>query len=199
MARNTLSKKDPKKSGRRIGDKELKAASASNRPLILALVGFTADAVLAAASIRSGEAENFTANNKGLIPIGDRAPDFSGENVNGGGDGGATMLVFFASWCPHCQDEAPVISDLESEYEGLDVVMAGIDGDQGDDPEAVRRFVEEYDIESPAIYQPELGDEYNVSGCPTVYVLNGEDEVVESHSGEATRAVFEGWKEEALG
>ncbi len=212
MARNTLSNKGPKKkSGRKAGEKELKAASGSNRPLILALAGFTAVAVavisiFAVMSSRSNEVENFTANNEGLIPIGDRAPAFSGENVNGGGnvslgggDGDATMLVFFASWCPHCQDEAPVISDLESEYEGLNVIMAGIDGDRGDDPEAVRRFVEEYDIESPAIYQPELGAEYNVSGYPTIYVLNGEDEVVGAHSGEAPRAVFEGWIEEALG
>ncbi len=210
MARNTLSNKGPKKSGRRIGDKELKAASGSNRPLILALAGFTAVAIvvialLAVMSAGGGDAENFTANDQGLIPVGEKAPDFSAENVNGGGnislnsgDGDATMLVFFASWCPHCQNEAPVISELENQYEGLDVVMAGIDGNQGDDAEAVRRFVETYDIESPALYQPELGGEYNVSGFPTVYVLNGEDEVVGAHSGEAPRAVFEGWIEEAL-
>ncbi len=212
MARNTLSKKGPKKkSGRKVGDKELKAASGSNRPLILALAGFTVVAIViiaffAVMSARSNEAENFTANNEGLIPVGDRVPDFSAENVNGGGNvslggggGEATMLVFFASWCPHCQNEAPVISDLESEYEGLDVIMVGIDGQQGDDAEAVRRFVEEYDIESPAVYQPELGAEYNVSGYPTVYVLNGENEVVGAHSGEAPKAVYEGWIEEALG
>lgn len=214
MARNTLSNKGPKKSGtksgRKVGDKEVKAASGSNRLLILALAGFTAIAVAVIALLAvmsagggQGDAENFTANNQGLIPTGETAPEFSGENVNGGGNvslggGDATMLVFFASWCPHCQREAPTISELESEYEGLDVVMAGIDGEQGDDAEAVRQFVETYDIESPAIYQPELGGEYNVSGYPTVYVLNGEDEVVGAHSGEAPKAVFEGWIEEAL-
>ncbi|CAN5530760.1 hypothetical protein BH20ACT10_BH20ACT10_10550 [soil metagenome] len=45
MARNTLSNKGPKKSGRKIGDKELKSASGSNRPLILALGGFTVVAI----------------------------------------------------------------------------------------------------------------------------------------------------------
>lgn len=206
MARNTLSNKGPKKSGRKIGDKELKSASGSNRPLILALGGFTVVAIavisvlaLTSAGSGGGDAENFTANDQGLIPTGETVPEFSGENVNGGGnvslgggEGDATMLVFFASWCPHCQNEAPVISELESEYEGLDVVMAGIDGQQGDDAEAVRQFVETYDIESPAIYQPELGGEYNVPGYPTVYVLNGEDEVVGAHSGEAPRGGIRG-------
>jgi hypothetical protein len=43
--------------------------------------------------------------------------------------------------------------------------MVGIDGE--DDPEKVRRFVEEYDIESPAVYQPDLG-------YSTTYVLGGD-------------------------
>jgi thiol-disulfide isomerase/thioredoxin len=210
MARNTLSDKGPKKkSGRKIGDKELKEASGSNRPLVLALAGFTVVAIVVIALLAvvsagsGGDAENFTPNDQGLIPVGEKVPEFSGENVNGGGNvslgGEATMLVFFASWCPHCQNEAPVISELESQYEGLDVIMAGVDGQQGDDAEAVRQFVETYDIESPAIYQPALGEEYNVRGFPTVYVLNGEDEVVGAHSGEAPREVYEGWIEEALG
>ncbi|MGH3087016.1 MAG: TlpA family protein disulfide reductase [Rubrobacteraceae bacterium] len=211
MARNTLSSKDPRKSGRKIGDKELKAASGGNRTLVLALAGFTAIAILVIAALAvfsttgGGDAENFTANNQGLISTGEQVPNFTGENVNGGGnvslngDQDATMLVFFASWCPHCQREAPVISELESQYDGLKVIMAGIDGTQGDDAEAVRRFVEEYDIESPAMYQPELGSPYNVQGYPTVYVLNEDDEVVGAHSGEAPREVFEGWIEEALG
>ena len=33
--------------------------------------------------------------------------------------------------------------------------MVGMDGE--DDPEKVRRFVEEYEIERPAVYEPDLG------------------------------------------
>lgn len=215
MARNTLSNKGPKKAndkGRKIDDKEMKAASGGNRTLVLALAGFTALAIVLIALIAvvstaggGGDAENFTANSQGLIPEGEKAPDFTVENLNGGGnislgdDQNATMLVFFASWCPHCNNEAPIISELESQYEDLNVVMASVDGTQGDDPEAVREFVENYDIESPALYKPELGEEYNVRGYPTVYVLNENDEVVAAHSGEAPREVYEGWIEEALG
>jgi thiol-disulfide isomerase/thioredoxin len=100
------------------------------------------------------------------------------------------MLVFFATWCPHCQREAPVMSELESQYDGLRMVMVGIDGE--DDPEKVLRFVKEYDIESPAVYEPYLGSEYGVSGYPTVYVLDEDNRVVGAHSGEAPREVYEG-------
>ena len=54
--------------------------------------------------------------------------------------------------------------------------MVGIDGE--DDPEKVRRFVEKYGIESPAVNEPDLGHS-------TAYVLDGDYRVVGAHSEEA--------------
>ncbi len=205
MARN----KSPNRgTGKKTGGK---APSGENKGLVLALARFTAFAIIAVAALAvlsttspgGGNAANFTPNDQGLIPVGSRAPDFTAETVRGGdsisvggGDAPATMLVFFATWCPHCQDEAPVISELESQYDGLRVVMVGIDGQ--DNPEKVREFVDRYDIESPAVYDPSLGQLYSVSGYPTTYVLDGSGKVVGATSGEAPREVYEGWIEEAL-
>jgi thiol-disulfide isomerase/thioredoxin len=187
---------------------EKKESSGPNRAVMLALAGFTALVIVAIAALAvfsstgGGGAATFTPNDEGLIPVGQKAPAFTAERVGGGqvsvgeGEAEATMLVFFATWCPHCQDEAPVMSELESQYEGLQMVMVGIDGE--DNPEKVQQFVEEYDIESPAVYDPALGPEYGVSGYPTTYVLDGENRVVGAHSGEAPREVYEGWIEEAL-
>jgi thiol-disulfide isomerase/thioredoxin len=185
-----------------------KESSGPNRAVMLALAGFTALVIVAIAALAvfsstgGAGAANFTPNDEGLIPVGQKAPAFTAERVGGGqvsvgeGEAEATMLVFFATWCPHCRDEAPVMSELESQYEGLQMVMIGIDGE--DNPEKVQQFVEEYDIESPAVYDPALGREYGVSGYPTTYVLDGENRVVGAHSGEAPREVYEGWIEEAL-
>lgn len=189
------------------GDTE--SPSGGNRTVVFLLAGLTALAVLgivafAVLSAAGGEdAGNFTPNDEGLLPVGSEAPSFTAEIVEGGevsvGDGsaGATMLVFFATWCPHCNNEAPIISDLEGRYEDLRVVMIGIDSE--DDPEKVREFVEGYDIAGPAVYQPSLGSTYQVSGYPTTYVLDGNDTIVAAHSGEAPSSVYEGWIEEALG
>jgi thiol-disulfide isomerase/thioredoxin len=201
MARKTVSGKGSGK----------KASSGGNRSITLVLAGFTAVVIVAIAafavlSTAGGPgAENFTPNDEGLIPVGEKAPPFTAGTVDGGsvsvGDGSApaTMLVFFASWCPHCNDEAPIISDLEGQYEDLQLVMVGIDSTQGDSPEKVREFVERHDIESPTVYEPSLGPEYRVPGYPTVYVLDRNNEVVGATSGEAPREVYEGWIEEALG
>lgn len=211
MPRNTLSNKGSRKQGRRPGDKGTRAASVANKPLVLALGGFTILAValitlFAVMSAGGGDAESFTANDQGLIQPGQTAPSFTTETVDGGSvslDGGqeATMLVFFATWCPACQAEAPTIADLSREYEGLEVVMVSVADEQWpetDTPEEVGEFVNDYGIEGPAVYDPDLAREYEVSGTPTVYVLDGEGEVVGAHAGRAPRGVFEGWIEEAL-
>ena len=185
-----------------------KGSSGANRTVMLGLAGFTALVIVVIAALAvfsatgGGSTGNFTPNNEGLIPVGEKAPSFTAETVGGGsvpvgdGEAGATMLVFFATWCPHCQREAPVMSELESQYDDLQLVMVGIDAQ--DNPDKVRQFAEEYDIESPAVYEPLLGSEYGVSGYPTVYVLDENNKVVGAHSGEAPREVYEAWIEEAL-
>jgi thiol-disulfide isomerase/thioredoxin len=204
MVRNTLSKKGSRKAGN-------KAPSGSNRGIVLVLAGFTAAAILVIAlfaivsTTGGGDASNFTPNDQGLLPVGSEAPEFTAETVGGGsisvggGNADATMLVFFATWCPHCQNEAPIISDLENEYEDLRIVMIGADGTQGDTPADVQEFVDRYDIQSPAVYDPDLGQRYQITGYPTVYVLDGNGEIVAANSGEAPREVYEEWIQEALG
>ena len=185
-----------------------KGSSGANRTVMLGLAGFTALVIVVIAALAvfsatgGGSTGNLTPNNEGLIPVGEKAPGFTAETVGGGsvsvgdGEAGATMLVFFATWCPHCQREAPVMSELETQYDDLQLVMVGIDAQ--DNPDKVRQFAEEYDIESPAVYEPLLGSEYGVSGYPTVYVLDENNKVVGAHSGEAPREVYEAWIEEAL-
>lgn len=204
MARNTVSSKNSRKAGKKAG------ASGEDRTIFFVLAGFTALIIvtIAAAAIIStvrsnNAAEKFTPNDQGLLKAGSKAPDFSTKTIDGkkvslADKGGkkATMLVFFASWCPHCQKEAPVISDFQSQYKDLRIMMIGIDGQ--DNTGKVQDFVNKYGINSPATYDPPIGATYKVSGYPTVYVLDGNDKVVAANSGEAPREVFEGWIEKAL-
>ena len=181
------------------------AEARSAKPLLIALTAFLvgAIAVVAVLAVSGGSggasSGSFTANDEGLIQPGSQAPQAQAESVDGGDVSipaeGPTLLVFFATWCPHCNNEAPLISDLSKEYENLNVVMAGIDGE--DNPEKVREFVEEYDIEGEAFYKPSIGQTYNVSGYPTTYVIDDSDEIVGANTGETPENVLRDWIEQA--
>lgn len=172
---------------------------------VLLMAGFTVLVILAVGTfaVLTAMSDDFTPNDRGLLPVGSRAPGFTTETVNGGSvslsdtrGAEATMLVFFATWCPHCNEEAPVLSELQDEYEDLRVVMLGVD--EEDDAAQVREFVDRYQIEGPAAYDPSLGPVYQASGYPTIYVINGSGEIVAAHSGEVPKDVLESWIEEAL-
>lgn len=196
MPRNTPSQKGSGK------------ASGSNKTLPLLLAGFTAVvivviALVAVLSTTGGQnADNFTANDQGLLEVGSQAPDFTAETVDGGtvslggGEGAPALLVFFWTDCPACNEEAPIISDLEDQYEELQVVMVGIDG--RDTPETVEEFSENYDIQGPTVYEPSLGSDYNVSAYPTSYFVGSSGEIIAAHTGTAPRETMQDWTEEAL-
>ncbi|MGI9047942.1 MAG: TlpA family protein disulfide reductase, partial [Rubrobacteraceae bacterium] len=158
-----------------------------------------------------GNAQNFTPDRQGLLPVGSKAPDFTVKTIDGGKGslGGnnsksATLLVLFASWCPHCQAEAPTISSLEKKYPDLRVVMVSIPDkkagwERGDNLQNVRKFVNTYYIKGPAAYDPAVGRTYKVSGTPTIYVLDKNGKIVASNTGETPAGVLEDWVQKALG
>ena len=170
--------------------------------MILAIVAFS----VLSSTTTTGNNQSFTPDNQGLLPVGSKAPDFSANTIDGGsislgdseGKNKATMLVFFASWCPHCNKEAPTISELSNSYkDDLRVVMVGIDNQ--DNQQKVKEFVNNYGIEGPASYDPSLGSTYKVSSYPTIYVLDKDKKITAANSGEVPKDVLEGWIKEASG
>lgn len=202
MDRNTLSNK-ARKALRKI------AGPSGGGGSVFLLAGLTALALLAIfgfallVSSMNGNS-SFTPNSQGLLSVGSQAPDFSTDTVDGGkvslrdsGDYRATMLVFFASWCPHCNKEAPIISDLKGQHPDLRVIMIGID-DQ-DNSEKVKEFVNKYNIDGPAAYDPSVGSTYQASGYPTIYLIDSNEQITAANTGEVPKNVLESWIEEALG
>jgi peroxiredoxin len=138
----------------------------------------------------------------GLQP-GDRAPELEGT-VNGETvalrdlDGNPIRLAdlrgkvvwinFWASWCPPCQEETPVLRDLHAELadDGVELIAVSVQESTVDD---VRRYAETYDLDyrigfdaTSAVFKT-----YKAFGLPTQLFIDRDGVIREVVLGPVTR------------
>jgi cytochrome c biogenesis protein CcmG/thiol:disulfide interchange protein DsbE len=106
--------------------------------------------------------------------------------------GHPVWLSFWASWCPPCQSETPVVRDLYDAHrdQGLAVVAVSV---QETSPADVRRYAETYGLDytigfdaTSAVFRT-----YQGYGLPTHYFINRDGVVRERHYGPLTVAEAE--------
>lgn len=64
-------------------------------------------------------------------------------------DGKVLVLNFWASWCPPCVREIPMLVELQREYGGRGLQIVGIAVDRRD---AAQAFAEQADVDYPLLY-----------------------------------------------
>jgi len=86
--------------------------------------------------------------------------------------GKAVWINFWASWCPPCQQETPIIRDLAERYRDAGLVVVAI-AVQETSPADIRAYAQRYDLDytigfdaSGHIYR-----EYKVFGLPTQFFI----------------------------
>jgi thiol-disulfide isomerase/thioredoxin len=112
------------------------------------------------------------------------------------GDGKATLLVFFESWCPHCKEEMPKIqSGTYTKYksQGLNVVGVTKVTKSATD-EKVQAFIQEGSIQYPIAKETgSLSERFQVQGIPAAAVVKDGKVVWRGHPARLTDAQIEGW------
>jgi len=111
--------------------------------------------------------------------IGNAAPSFTLETALNGTmsldkarDGKKAVLVFWATWCPHCHDAILRIqrqlADLTAK--GIKVLLV----DLGETREQVRDYLKYNELSMDSFVDPDavLQDTYGVVGVPTVYFVD---------------------------
>jgi thiol-disulfide isomerase/thioredoxin len=107
---------------------------------------------------------------------------------------GATLVVFWESWCPHCLREMPHVQALYDHYgrRGLDVVgLTNVTRSATD--ETVTRFIADHGLTFPIgkDHDRTLSDAYAVSGVPAAAIVKDGVVVWRGHPGRLTPDLVE--------
>jgi len=105
--------------------------------------------------------------------------------------GKVVFINFWATWCPPCRAEIPVLIDLANRYKDR-LQVVGVSVDDGD-PADVKRFAKQAGINYPIVMADRaIVAEYGgVAALPTLFVVNPEGNVVTKHEGLFSNALYE--------
>jgi peroxiredoxin/outer membrane lipoprotein-sorting protein len=115
---------------------------------------------------------------KGGALVGTAAPDFTladtaGHPVNLHDLRGKVVVVdFFATWCPPCRAEMPVLQQMQTDLSGRGLVVLGLD--VGEDAETVAAFAREQRYTFPLLLgaEPDVSATYFVEAYPTTFIVD---------------------------
>jgi peroxiredoxin len=146
---------------------------------------------------------------KDLLAVGKVAPDFSLRTPEGKTvslrdyRGKATLVEFFATWCPHCDVEAPHLRKLYNSLprKGYGFVSVNVDGE---DAPSVFAYHVYFGLPFPALLDPssktgnfnspgspgKVTKVYGIQSFPTFYVLDGRGVIVWRADGEQPDALL---------
>jgi peroxiredoxin len=101
----------------------------------------------------------------------------------------AIVLVFFATWCPHCREELPQVAKLREAYgdRGLEVFLIS-----QETATRLREFPDLRDIPFPVLVDPyrEVHAAYEVQGIPATILIDREGKIA-AHLAGYSPAQFE--------
>jgi peroxiredoxin len=131
------------------------------------------------------------------VSVGTKAPDFKLPTMDGKTISLSdfadkpTLLVFWATWCPHCRAELPVVQKI---YKDLGPKGASFVGVSLDDNSArAKDFVKSNNITFPVAVagaRNNLLGSYGITGIPTVFVLDKGGVVKARYAGEVSESTI---------
>ena len=133
------------------------------------------------------------------IETGDRTvPVFTYRTLDGGEvtaeqlHGKVVLVNFWATWCPPCKVEMPLLQQMAERHDAAGLVVLGLSRDLGP-PEEVRAFLAERSITYPnAIVGSEAERAFGgVRGYPTSFLLDRSGRIRHKAMGPLAMASFE--------
>ena len=101
--------------------------------------------------------------------------------------GKPVVVNLWATWCPPCQREMPILEQAQRDHPGITVLMIN----QGEDAQAVRAFLEQKGLRFDHVLLDRTlraMKTYGSRGLPTTLFFDANGNLVESHMGEISAA-----------
>lgn len=109
--------------------------------------------------------------------------DMSGvESRFAANKGKVTFVMFWATWCPACKTELPVLEQLRAKYpaDKLDIMAISVD----DTPEVMGAYLASRPTTLDVyLSKADVGSEFGVKSIPALYILDKEGKVAFNSSG----------------
>jgi peroxiredoxin len=128
------------------------------------------------------------------VTEGELAPEFSVVDVAGNRQsltqyrGRVTLVKFWATWCPYCRSDLPLMKTLFGKYHDRGLQILGISID--DDGQALRDFLRKDPLPYPVIEAaeyPELPLRYEADGVPAYFLVGEDGRIVRIWRGSVTK------------
>ena len=122
---------------------------------------------------------------RGAAPrAGDLAPDFVLPDLDekvqklSNHRGKAVLVNLWATWCPPCIAELPLLDEIVRDYGPRGLVVLGIAGD--DDAARVREFVVKHSPAFKVLLDPggTVGTQYGITGYPESFLVDRDGKLV---------------------
>ncbi|HYC00645.1 MAG TPA: TlpA disulfide reductase family protein [Candidatus Limnocylindrales bacterium] len=119
----------------------------------------------------------------GKASEGDLAPDFILQSLDGkvrklsAYRGQVVLVNLWATWCPPCIEEMPLLNRIADLYRDKGLVVLGVAGD--DDVSRVHDFVERTPLKFEILLDPDgaIGTQYGITGYPETFFVDREGRI----------------------
>lgn len=86
------------------------------------------------------------------------------------------LINFWATWCPPCKKEIPILVRIYNKYKDKGFLILGIAFDK---KELVKSFVKKYKINYPVLIGDyRVAQDYEITTIPQTYLINKEGKIV---------------------
>jgi len=126
------------------------------------------------------------------IRVGQRAPDFELQTLDGvkvklsDFRGKKVLVNFWATWCPPCRVEMPVMQKFYAEHKDKDVVILSVNATKTElNTMIVQSFVDHWGLTFPVVLDADgqVGKTYQIAAYPATYTVDEHGIIRKKHQG----------------